>query len=195
MKAMTVPQSSLVPPREAPPSMPFMLLTVDSSLWDVLLLTPLQLSHQPNPGVPSRKCPAGWRRWKWQAESDEAGSFYQLHGCVPDHPAQRLPNPRLQGKFGHCGRRPHLSPATYNPCHLSLVLYIPYPDPSIQCLLHQCTSALAQSVSSLAHNVLAALVDLGRIQTVWPSCRRNAYLKREGITTASGTLVTFPGFR
>lgn len=110
---MTVPQSSLVPPREAPPFMPFTLLTVDSGLWHVLLLTPLQLSHQPNPGVPSRKCPAGWRRWEWQAESDEAGSFYQLHGRVPDHPAQRLPNPRLQGKFGHCGGDPtSLQPPT-----------------------------------------------------------------------------------
>ena len=176
---MTVPQSSLVPPKEAPPFMPFTLLTVDIGLWHVLLLTPFQLSHQPNPRVPSRKCPAGWRRWEWQAESDEAGSFYQLHGRVPDHLAQRLSNPRLQGKFGHCGRRPHLSPATYNPCHLSLVLYIPYPDPPVQCLLHQCTPTLAQSVTSLAHNLLSALVDLGRIQTVWPSFKRNAYLKRE----------------
>ena len=75
-----------------------MLLTGEGDLSCVLLPPSLQLPHQSHPGVSTGKRAAGGCGGQRQAESDQTGGLHQLHGCVPDHAAERLPDPRLQGE-------------------------------------------------------------------------------------------------
>lgn len=43
-----------------------------------------QLSHQPDPGVPTRQCSPGGSGWQWEAEPHSTGSFSQWARGLPD---------------------------------------------------------------------------------------------------------------